>query len=103
MTRVEGTLQDVFPVQRWSFAGHAGDVLTFTMSAEASTVDAVLTLRKPDGSILAYNDDAADPALDVNAQLPQVSLPVDGTYVIEASRYDGAGGYSLVIVNTDHP
>ena len=100
VTQIEGRVQDVFPTQRWTFAGKAGQVLTFTMKTESGTLDPFLTLLKPDGSLLAFNDDAADPALDKNAQMAQVSLPTDGMYTVEASRYEGVGRYSLVIVET---
>ncbi len=101
VTHIEGRLQDVFPVQRWTFAGKQGDVLTLTMMTETGTLDPALRLLKPDGSLLAYNDDAYDPELDVNAQIRQVRLPVDGLYTIEAERYEGAGRYGIVIVSTD--
>ena len=100
VTEVTGRLQDVFPVQRWAFSGHPGEVLTFTMSAESGSLDPALALFKPDGKLMAYNDDAYDPELKINAQLAQVRLPDDGTYVIEASRFDGAGRYTITIVNT---
>jgi hypothetical protein len=82
------------------FEGHAGDVLTFTMTGESGTLDPALTLLKPDGDLLAFNDDASDPQLDVNAQVSRVSLPVDGLYIVEAGRYEGAGRYNLVVVST---
>jgi len=101
VTRLEGRLQDALPTQRWTFAGSAGQVFTITMQAEAgSTLDPLLRLLAPNGELVAWNDDAADPALGVNAQLSQVALPADGTYVIEASRYEGEGAYTLVIVAT---
>ena len=100
VTEVAGRLQDVFPVQSWAFNGHQGDVLTFTMSAESGTLDPALALFNPDGKLVAYNDDAYDPELKINAQLAQVRLAADGTYIIEASRYDGAGRYTITIVNT---
>ena len=46
------------------------------------------------------NDDANDPELKINAQLSQVRLPADGIYTIEASRFDGAGSYTITIVST---
>ena len=100
VTQTSGRLQDVFPAQRWAFSGRAGEVLTFTMTTESGTLDPVLMIYQPDGDLLAYNDDAADPLLDVNAQIVQLSLPVDGTYVVEAGRFEGAGDYRLVIVST---
>ncbi len=71
------------------------------MMTETGTLDPALRLLKPDGSLLAYNDDAYDPELDVNAQIRQVRLPADGLYTVEAERYEGAGRYSIVIVSTD--
>lgn len=94
--RLEGALQDVFPVQRWIFEGTAGQVVTFTMFAESGDLDPALELIQPGGSRLAYNDDAYNPDLGVNAQLFRVTLPDDGIYVLEASRYDGSGRYSIV-------
>lgn len=100
VTRIEGQLQDVFPVQDWRFEGHTGDVLTITMTTESGTLDPALILRNPGGDLIGFNDDAADPELDVNAQLTQIVLPADGTYTLEASRFEGSGRYSIVIVNT---
>ena len=100
VTRLAGRLQDVFPAERWTLAGRSGDVLTLTMIAESGTLDPALAIYKPDGSLLAFNDDAEDLQLETGAQLAQVRLPADGLYTIAASRYEGAGRYSLVIVNT---
>ncbi len=100
VAKVSGRLQDVFPTQRWAIDGHRGDVLTLTMTAQSDTLDPALGLLKPDGSLLAYNDDAKDPELKDDAQLTQVRLPADGTYVIEATRYSGVGTYNLVVVST---
>jgi hypothetical protein len=101
VTRVEGHLQDVFPTQRWVFEAQAGQVFTFTMQAAPDTaLDSVLRLLDPDGELVATNDDAADPALGLDSQLVQVELPRDGIYTIEASRFDGEGAYTLVIVAT---
>ena len=101
-TRLEGTLQDVFPVQRWIFEGHVGQVVTFTMLAESGDLDPALELLQPGGATLAYNDDAYDPELGINPQLFRVELPDDGIYVLEASRFEGSGRYSIVaLVNSD--
>ncbi|MCC6801945.1 MAG: pre-peptidase C-terminal domain-containing protein [Anaerolineae bacterium] len=100
VTRLDGVLQDVFPVQDWRFDARAGDVLTITMTTESGTLDPAIVLRDPGGDLIGFNDDAADPELDVNAQLTQITLPVDGTYTLEASRFEGSGRYHIVIVNT---
>ncbi len=99
-TTLQGELQDVFPVQRWAFNGRVGQVFTVTMIAESGDLDPMLRLRDASGNILAENDDAADPALGLNAQLLQVALPADGAYTIEAVRFEGSGRYRLVIVAT---
>ncbi|MFQ3567107.1 MAG: hypothetical protein SNJ59_08900 [Aggregatilineales bacterium] len=95
---LEGAIQDVFPYQRWAFEGRAGQLITFTMFAESGTLDPALELLRPDGRTLAYNDDALDPQLGINAQLVRIELPEDGRYVIEPSRYEGIGRYRLVVV-----
>jgi hypothetical protein len=96
--RLEGRLQDAFPTAHWTFEGRAGQTLTFTMRTESGTLDPALTLYAPDGSLLSFNDDAADPELGVNAQIVRTSLPADGTYTLEAGRFEGVGRFSLVVV-----
>jgi outer membrane protein assembly factor BamB len=95
---LRGELQDVFPVQRWVFSGQRGQVVTFTMTATGGTLDPALELLLTDGRTLAYNDDGADPELGTNAQLFRITLPADGDYVLEASRFEGSGEYSIVAV-----
>ena len=103
VTEVTGHLQDVFPSEHWVFTAQEGDVLTFTMTAVTDGLDPALMLRQPNGELLAFNDDASDPVLGVNAQLTQVQFPLNGSYVLEASRYEGAGEYQLVVVSTAQP
>lgn len=100
VTRVDGEIADVFPTQKWTFEGTAGQVFTMTMQAESGSLDSLLRLIGPGDIPLAENDDADDPAISPNAQLVQVQLPVDGMYTIEATRFEGEGRYSLVIVAT---
>ncbi len=99
-TSLRGMLVDSLPVQRWVFQGKAGQVLTVTMQSESGSLDPLLRLLDGSGSLLAENDDAADTAMGKDAQLVQVRLPQDGTYVLEAARFDGEGEYTLVIVVT---
>jgi hypothetical protein len=101
VTRLDGQLLDAIPTQRWTFEARAGQVLTFTMqAADGTPLDTVLRLYVPDGQKLTEDDDADDPALGKNSQLVQVQLPASGTYTLEASRFEGEGHYSLVIVET---
>ena len=102
-TRVQGMLDDVFAAQTWQFAARAGDVYTITMiAAEGTTLDPALRLFDPNGRVIEQNDDARDPALGLNAQLVQVSMPQDGIYRLEATRFagEGEGAYEIVIVQT---
>lgn len=96
-----GRLMEAAPVERWTFDGAADDVITVTMVALTGDLDPSLELLAPDGARLAYNDDTADPVLGVNAQINRARLPVSGTYVVEASRYDGSGRYELVILKVE--
>ncbi len=99
--RVLGALVDAAPVERWAFAGSEGEVITLTMIAQSGDLDPALELLGPDGARLAYNDDTIDAALGVNAQINRVRLPATGTYIVEASRFDGSGRYELVILQVE--
>ncbi|GEM_PF-1145194 len=93
-------IEDVFPYEGWVFTGRAGQSLTITMFAESGDLDPALELLMADGRQLAYNDDAENPELGTDAQLNGIPLPIDGEYVLEASRYSGSGEYRIVIVVT---
>lgn len=93
-----GRILAVQPVERWVFNGSAGTALTVTMVTESGDLDPTLELIDPYGVTLAYNDDGRDPELGTNAQLFRVTLPVEGQYVIEASRYSGTGDYSMIVI-----
>jgi DNA-binding beta-propeller fold protein YncE len=99
-TTLRGMLLDSLPVQRWVFQGKAGQVVTITMQTESGTLDPLLRLFDSGGMLLAENDDAADAALGKDAQLVQVRLPQDGSYILESARFDGEGEYNLVILVT---
>lgn len=99
--RVAGALIDAAPVERWAFAGSEGDVITLTMITQSGDLDPALELLGPDGARLAYNDDTTDAAMGVNAQISRVRLPATGTYIVEASRFDGSGRYELVILQVE--
>jgi hypothetical protein len=97
ITRVNGRIQAVFPRQKWQFEAAEGQSLTITMLATSGTLDSLLDLTSPSGRRTAYNDDAFDPALGVNAQIVRVQLPRDGMYTLDATRYEGTGSYELII------
>jgi sugar lactone lactonase YvrE len=97
VTRVTGVLGGVLPTERWIFDGKAGQTFTLTLNALDGTLDPALTLLDASGKVIAQNDDAKDTALGPNAQLPQVKLPANGRYILEASRSNGEGHYELII------
>jgi hypothetical protein len=99
VTRVTGRIQAVFPRQKWQFEAAEGQALTITMLATSGTLDTLLDLTSPSGRRTAYNDDASDPALGVNAQIVRVQLPRDGIYTLDATRYEGTGSYELIIAS----
>ncbi len=99
-TDLSGRLSEAMPVHFSRFNGGHGQVYTFTAQATSGDLDPALKLIAPDGSMVAENDDADDPALGKSAQLAHVTLPVDGTYTLEISRSTGGGAYRITIVQT---
>lgn len=98
---VRGELSAAVPSQRWAFTGQAGQVITLTQLAESGTLDPLLRLFDDQGELLDENDDAFDVALGRDSQIAGFSLPRDGQYIIETTRFDGEGRYRLIIVITN--
>jgi hypothetical protein len=98
VTRVTGVLGGVIPTERWVIEdGKAGQTFTITLNALDGTLDPALALLDASGKVIAQNDDAEDTALGPNAQLPQVRLPANGRYILEAQRSNGEGHYELIM------
>jgi hypothetical protein len=101
---VTGNITDAEPVQAWTFEGQAGDVVTITMDATelaSGGLDSYLQLLSPAGEILIENDDAS--ATTVNAAIVDFTLPEDGTYTINATRFGletglATGEYELTLL-----
>lgn len=101
-TEVMDTLADVTTVHSWTFSGQAGQVITITAAAPknipgstvrsfwpdaplvpARSADPRLRLLGPDGTELAFNDDARSGTSNpVDAQIDAFELLQDGTYTI---------------------
>lgn len=96
---VTGTLDDLFALDLWEIQGEAGQVFTFTMTANSDEMDTSLRLVGPDGVVLAENNDAEDETLGLNAQIVSFTLPDSGLYIIEASRFSGSGSYQLAVTS----
>ena len=89
----DGTFYDAY-----SFNATAGTRVSISMSS--NDFDTFLILNRPDGSILAFNDDGGGLT---NSRIPAngfITLPVTGTYTIWANAFnpeDTTGAYSLLI------
>lgn len=94
-------LQDAIPYQGYAITARAGQTFTITMTADSGDLDPALELFNPDGSTLVYNDDALNLELGTTAQIVNLTIPADGVYVLEASRFAGSGRYRVVIVETN--
>lgn len=71
----------------YTFEGKAGEVVTITMQG-SETLDAYVDLLRPDGRLVAANDDARTGGLGpTDAQIRAYTLPLDGTYTIRATRF----------------
>ncbi len=78
----------------YAIALGAGEVITVSMLRRGGELDPLLIIFDPDGRELARNDDAAVQIGDtfVNAQIVDFTAPADGTYTIQATRFQGQTG-----------
>ena len=75
----------------WLFAGEAGQSIEISLSSD--DFDTVLSLTGPDGTEVGFSDD-----YDGSNSFISVSLPEDGTYVINVRAYSGGSGdYTLTL------
>ncbi|MCS6871319.1 MAG: pre-peptidase C-terminal domain-containing protein [Anaerolineae bacterium] len=90
-------------VDVWSFEGTAGQVVSIAMNAvDGGSLDPQLILLAPDRSVLASNDDSNQTR---NALIANQLLPVNGTYLIVATRFGKniggtEGNYELILSGT---
>jgi hypothetical protein len=93
-TQPDGSLAD-----EYTFNGTAGQQIAISMSSTA--FDTYLYLLRPDGTVLAQNDDANQDS-DPNSRIPPngfIILPFSGTYSILASSFapEARGAYTLTL------
>ena len=102
---MSGTITDEDTQHAYRYEGHAGEEITISLIASArSELDPYVALLKADGTHVAENDDI-DPGVIQNSAL-EVTLPEDGTYIIVATRFleaEGftAGSYRLVVMSAN--
>jgi thiol-disulfide isomerase/thioredoxin len=91
---VSGTLDDANFEDRWTFEGHAGDLITLRMERvidEPGGLDGYMTLLDPEGNTLVEQDDFHD---SVMPAIERYELPVDGTYTVVTTRFGFRTGFS---------
>lgn len=93
-----GEISMAVPQVVYRYDGTAGEGLTITMHRVDGTIDPLLRVIAPDGSIVAENDDGwsgqtpPDGYVVQDSKIDIPALPATGTYTIIASRYrDDAG------------
>ncbi|HVO70218.1 MAG TPA: hypothetical protein VMT24_09235, partial [Aggregatilineaceae bacterium] len=89
-TPEHGTLTDATPVEDWTFAGHADEVISLLAVAKSGDLDPVLQIIAPTGEVVGENDDLD--SIVVDAGLEAFTLPSRGTYTARVTRYRGAEG-----------
>jgi len=93
-----GILAPSLPVQRWQIEVQSGMSLSATLTPESGTLDPLLRLYNPQGTLVAENDDAEDGSLGFGAQLSDITLSFNGTYTLEVQQISGEGVYQLSIM-----
>ncbi len=102
-TSINGSITSSNPADAWSFQVAANSrPITITMAATSGSLDPLLVLLAPDGSTLAFNDDAGPQTR--NAEIANQQL-AEGRYTIVATRFalqigGTEGNYTLTISST---
>jgi thiol-disulfide isomerase/thioredoxin len=88
-----GTLTEEEYQQAYRFEGRAGQVVQITLQADNSELDPYVVLMTADGTHIAENDDIS-PGVIQDSNLT-ATLPADGVYLVVATRFLEAEGYSV--------
>ncbi len=96
---INGELTVSQPSLTYRYQGHAGDVLSISLTSDA--FDAYLTLQDADGFNIASDDDSGGGS---NAALADITLPRDGVYLIIVDSFNRAssGAFSLTLQGTQN-
>jgi hypothetical protein len=95
---INGRIENARDVDRFRFAGHAGEEVVAEVMARrlGSPLDSVLRITDAAGKVLATNDDHEDPAAGLNTHHAdswlRCRLPSDGTYVVQLADAQRQGG-----------
>ncbi|RMG85987.1 MAG: hypothetical protein D6712_08535, partial [Chloroflexi bacterium] len=91
---LNGFLEEAIPRQRWQIEFTAGDTIHITLAAQTANLDPIIRLYGADGSLIAENDDGEFIAPDAELIF---TVPNNGVYLVEATRFSGFGPYLLTI------
>ena len=80
-----GNIDPTHPRRVYTYAGRAGETISVSLVALDGTLDPLLRILGPDGSVLAENDDVA--VGEGNSRITGLTLPADGAYTIVATRF----------------
>ncbi len=91
---VFGTIDQPGDSDDWTFDAVAGQTVTISAVAVGDGLDAALELRRPDGTILLFDDDSGG---DLNPLIENVTLEESGEFTIRVRSFDadGTGAYRL--------
>ena len=103
----DGRIDNDAPARLYAFQGGADDVVTITMDRSSGNLDAVLNLLDADQQLLVSDDDSGPGR---NARIGEFTLPADGIYLVQATRYSGdegatdtRGGFTLTLTRRLSP
>lgn len=84
-----GRIDDSIPQQVFAFRGAAGDVVTVTMNRVDGDLDPFVSILDAQFRALVSDDDSGG---DRNSRISSFTLPANGLYYVQASRYSGTDG-----------
>lgn len=88
-TTIEGTLSNIHYLHYYRFEARKDDIITVSMERLTGNLDSYLMITNSALFELTANDDTEE---SVNSQILDYMIPVDGTYYVVATRFDGEAG-----------
>lgn len=100
---VQGALFEEQVYQAYSFQSNGQENIGVTLTATSGSLDTLLQVVDPNGSLIAVNDDSNG---TTNSEIPSLRLATPGTYTVVATRYGKEiggteGQFALQITESD--
>ena len=92
---IVNTITNAQPRLFFTFDANEGDIINIAMVRSSGTLDPYIQLLDPSRFLIAENDDFDDTSF--NARIQTFVISTAGTYIIVASRYEGAGSFVLTV------